>query len=143
MPGQIPVMAENRKKVAGIYSSQCTVSKPVNQMPAHNIMPTNRKKAFIEAAILSTKTSPEKQYQFNDNSIDNKRFQQQEGFYLNICCHQRWRFFGGLSALSSSTGCRRDSIQPGNGGLSLKPQVTPRLFGSKILIYSGTCLSST
>jgi hypothetical protein len=59
MPGQIPVTAEIRKNVAGRYNIQCTTSNPVNQIPDHNIRPTNRKKAFVGKSILSTIDTPE------------------------------------------------------------------------------------
>jgi hypothetical protein len=54
--------------------------------------------------------------------------------YSKIRCHQRLRLATGYNASSSSTGGILDNIHPGNGGFSLNPQVTPRLFGSNILM---------
>ena len=33
IPGQIPAVAANRKTIAGIYNTQCTIVNPVRLMP--------------------------------------------------------------------------------------------------------------
>jgi hypothetical protein len=39
--GQIPVTAEKIKPVAGRYSSQFALEKPVRKIPVHKMMPTS------------------------------------------------------------------------------------------------------
>jgi hypothetical protein len=58
-------------------------------------------------------------------------------YELKIFFHQRLRLPGGGNACGKSCGEVNDNTQPGSGGLSLYPQVTPRLLGSNILIMDG------
>ena len=60
----------------------------------------------------------------------------------NRRCHQRRRFPGRGVGASRSAGGSFDSIQPGKGGFSLKPQETPRLLGSNIFTKCGASIVS-
>ena len=48
----MPVTTAKVKNTAGTYNNQCTIAKPVSQIPSQIMLPENKKKNLMELLIL-------------------------------------------------------------------------------------------